>query len=567
VYGGEERWLRSGGTLFSLQKLHDKGHLGSADFHELAGAYQLLRKIEHRLQFERGRQIHVLPRDYVDLRVIQRMVDRGRQDDDAAAFLSAVQRRMARVAEICERILRSERYAQRVREAERMVAQRPANIREMTLEQMLQRIAVESPELHRVVARQDLDRHARRNLTRFLGSALTGSERYAALLENPKGVELAISLLENSDYLTDILVRHPDVIRDLARPAPPSIVGRNERESHVLEQDMRDANVARAQLRREFRKRVFAAGANDVLSPRQAFASMAEITGAGDAAIREALRIVDGQRSLAVFALGRLGTGEFDIASDADLLFVRAPDVGEDEARLHAERLVHALSAYTREGTICAVDSRLRPHGAAGELVVTAGQVDRYLAEEAQPWEALTYTKLRFIAGREDVRFPVSSQVWQRIVDLAAKTGFTPAVTEMRARLEKANRYPHSFKLARGGFYDIDFIASYLMLTASSPIEGNTVERLRRLVEIGVLDGTPGEELMRAAILYRTADHVIRLVTGRARPELPEAEHARASVEKLVNRIVDRDPSRSLQGEHEETSILVREIFERMLAG
>ncbi|HEY6270607.1 MAG TPA: hypothetical protein VIX19_01290, partial [Terriglobales bacterium] len=35
VYGGAEPWLRSSGTLFSLQKLHDKGHLSGKDFHEL----------------------------------------------------------------------------------------------------------------------------------------------------------------------------------------------------------------------------------------------------------------------------------------------------------------------------------------------------------------------------------------------------------------------------------------------------------------------------------------------------------------------------------------------------
>jgi glutamate-ammonia-ligase adenylyltransferase len=36
VYGGAEAWLRSGGTLFSLQKLHDKGHISGKDFHELS---------------------------------------------------------------------------------------------------------------------------------------------------------------------------------------------------------------------------------------------------------------------------------------------------------------------------------------------------------------------------------------------------------------------------------------------------------------------------------------------------------------------------------------------------
>src|SRR5215467_4035537 len=50
VYGGDELWLRSSGTLFSLQKLHDKAHLSGKDFQELTETYQLLRRVEHALQ-------------------------------------------------------------------------------------------------------------------------------------------------------------------------------------------------------------------------------------------------------------------------------------------------------------------------------------------------------------------------------------------------------------------------------------------------------------------------------------------------------------------------------------
>src|SRR2546429_4646414 len=67
VYGGSEPWLRSGGTLFSLQKLHDKGHLGGKDFHELSTAYEFLRKLEHRLQLRRGQQTHRLAESQEEL--------------------------------------------------------------------------------------------------------------------------------------------------------------------------------------------------------------------------------------------------------------------------------------------------------------------------------------------------------------------------------------------------------------------------------------------------------------------------------------------------------------------
>src|SRR5262249_49132112 len=113
VYGGEEKWLRSCGTLFSLQKLHDKGHLSGKEFHELTQAYQFLRRVEHRLQLQRGQQLHELPFAAAPLQVLFRAVDRdaGRDsgENDANDFLRDVQTRMARVREIYDSIIHSEK--------------------------------------------------------------------------------------------------------------------------------------------------------------------------------------------------------------------------------------------------------------------------------------------------------------------------------------------------------------------------------------------------------------------------------------------------------------------------
>src|SRR5262249_18475070 len=213
-------------------------------------------------------------------------------------------------------------------------------------------------------------------------------------------------------------------------------------------------------------------------------------------------------------------THEFDIASDADLLFVRAPEAGEDEARLDAERLVHALSAYTKEGSLFAVDARLRPHGGEGELVVSSAQLERYLADEAQPREAVPLSKVRVVAVRKDVAALLAALVWHQIVEAGSRSGFAAAVVDMRARLEKSNRYPHSFKLAAGGFYDIDFIASWLMLKQSNLVQGNTEERLVRLHEAGLLATPVLAPLPQAALLYRTAGPAIRLIIRPPRPHL-----------------------------------------------
>jgi len=99
VYGGKEKWLRSGGTLFSLQKLHDKQHISSKDYQELTSAYAYLRKVEHRLQLRRGQQLHRLPDSEEDLRVLcASMMERGSEALEPDEFLSDLRERMARVS-------------------------------------------------------------------------------------------------------------------------------------------------------------------------------------------------------------------------------------------------------------------------------------------------------------------------------------------------------------------------------------------------------------------------------------------------------------------------------------
>lgn len=459
---------------------------------------------------------------------------------------------MAKVSRIYERVIHTEQgEGGRWSSLDESMEQNPG--RQATFDHFIDRVRGDSGELAGILARAHLSPPERRDVQRFFSSLTANPESYAAMRANPQLLVRVLTLLANSEYLTEMLVRYPESARVLEDGAafgqpteiPPGV----------------DSTESMRWLRREFRSRMFAEAASDILAPRPVLDCMRETSQLADSIIRSALRAVDGNDRLAVFALGRLGTEEFDIASDADLIFVRDPSGEAERARVIAEKLVHVLSAYTRDGTVFAVDARLRPRGGEGELVVTSDQLESYLALEAQPWEALTYSKLRFVAGKEGLAPQLLSSVRQRIVDMARQEAFAQAVLEMRSRLEKSNRYAHSFKLARGGFYDIDFMVSFLMLTKASLGGGNTLERMKHLSSNGFLDQKLFAKMERATVLYRTLDHVIRLVTGRARPELPEAEHAREATEKLVNRILEREPSHDLQAELEDTQSDIRRIF------
>jgi glutamate-ammonia-ligase adenylyltransferase len=72
LHGGREIWVRHGGTLFALSRVHDKNLLSAGEYARLASAYEFLRHIEHRLQFYDDRQTHTLPTHPEELEVLAR---------------------------------------------------------------------------------------------------------------------------------------------------------------------------------------------------------------------------------------------------------------------------------------------------------------------------------------------------------------------------------------------------------------------------------------------------------------------------------------------------------------
>jgi len=596
VYGGSEPWLRSRGTLFSLQKLHDKGHLSGKDYHELNSAYEFLRKIEHWLQLRRGRQVHRLPASRDELRILYRGVEAGRSGGyDAAEFARRVRQRMSAVSEIYKRIIFSQQEHGQEQSAGtefRLSAPQMEGWRDQSYGQILRRLASDTPEIYAIAARAGLDAHARRNLGRFLSSALTSSERYAAVRHSSAAVERALELFAVSDYLTDILVQHPEEIATLAEIAAPppaqagGLFGEASRPASVAQ--ARDGSGAAgggsvqdpafayaissaesrseqlACLRRYYRHRVFASGARDLLQRRPVYDSLGETTSAATDAIHAGLQIAGNPEGFAVLALGRLGTGEFDLASDADLLFVRDQRLEVERARRTAEQFVQALSSYTREGMLFAVDLRLRPRGAEGELVATPADMERYFREEAQPWEALSYTKLVHVAGTREVGERAIGGVREQLARFGRQSDFGPAVRGMRERLERAER-EWTLKTAPGGLYDIDFIISYSAVRHCLALCGTTRERLDALRQRGLLDQHDFATLDAAAELARMVEHVVRLVTGRARKSLPATERARRLSERLAAKIRGQSFPDGLRAELERHFAAVREVYDRIL--
>jgi len=399
------------------------------------------------------------------------------------------------------------------------------------------------------------------------------------LLRAESAVPKALQVFETSEYLSEALIRHPEQIAALAEletgsraPASDYLFGNMD----LLASSPADPVFAYvsnsnlpygeklAMLRRHYWQRTLESGVRDVIESRAVYDSFAETTSAAEEAIRTAFAIAGAPPEFAVMALGRLGSGEFDVLSDADLMFVGSEAGDSTRLRRAAERMVHILAAYTRDGSVFPVDTRLRPRGNEGDILVTPSQLKIYFEVEAEPWEALVYSKFRFVAGSRplaDAAIRAARGLFEKFADLP---DFSIAVREMRNKLELAD--PQAFKTRAGGIYDIDFLISFLLIKHGIPDKNGTLrDRLWRLASTGVLDKATVAKLDHAAEFLRTVEHVTRLITGRRLTSLPTTQHALRVAEKITSASLGEKLSENLQQRTGRTNALVREVFEREL--
>jgi glutamate-ammonia-ligase adenylyltransferase len=244
---------------------------------------------------------------------------------------------------------------------------------------------------------------------------------------------------------------------------------------------------------------------------------------------------------MAVIALGRLGMREFDLASDADLVFV-IPDADADEQVFWtrvAERMISLISAYTGDGTIFTVDTRLRPNGREGALVQTEGAYKNYFGQRAEAWEGIAYMKSRAVAG--DIEratgflHDLQEVDWRRYGQAMRSR---QQLKQMRARLEKEQGAQNPLKAGRGGFYDIDFALLYLRLKGAGIFYKvlNTPARIDVTEQMGHLEPGDAAFLRDAATFYRAIDHGLRVSTGQAQGDLPTAPGQFEVLTELVQR-------------------------------
>ena len=583
LHGGREPWVRGGGTLLSLHRLRDKGYLSSQDYSRLYSAYSYLRTLEHRLQIEHNRQTHTIPSRPEPRRILSRKMY-GKSSPHADSLGREVERHLREVSEIYERVIGGQRPLEpAIAPAVGVADARPDKpASDPSWRAQIQHLEQQSPRLAETIADLPI-RWGRKHFEHFLNNLISVPDLLKTFEHDPDLMRCVGDLIEHSPHLAEQIIRNPAEAAELSTVVASDSANPDNTDRGTIE-DARHSDLSdSAELRRFYRRRMLEILARSVYRREAVFSTLDKTSRLAEFVIQQALRIATAETErtlgrprpaapLQIIALGRLGMREFDLGSDADLVFV-LPDEGAPRVkwwRRAVETLVDIMSSYTRDGALFTIDSRLRPMGRDGPLIQTESRFKQYFSEQAEAWEAITYMKARTIAGdlAQGTKFLTELQDtdWRRY---GASDDPASELVVMRKKIEDAHGTSQPIKAGPGGYYDVDFILMYLRLRNAALFfpSLNTPERIEVLRTTKALTQEQAETLERAAEFLRSLDHAVRVAGGPSAHKIPVSVSQTEIISELVGRWsrVEIGPGGFREG-FEQVRRETRELFQRIFA-
>ncbi len=230
-------------------------------------------------------------------------------------------------------------------------------------------------------------------------------------------------------------------------------------------------------------------------------------------------------QQIVVLGMGKLGAKELNFSSDIDLIFVY-PEEGYTN---HQDRMISNEEFFTKmcrqflklfgtsshENNYFRVDTRLRPFGEGGPLVMSFSAFEEYYQAQGREWERYALIKARPIAGDINQGMVLLKSlnpfIYRRYLDY----GTFDSLRDMKARITaqiKIKKLKNNIKLGAGGIREIEFFGQIFQL-----IRGGVETGLQEPKILKVLDLLKAHKLINQNTQYdlKEAYIFLRLVENR----------------------------------------------------
>ena len=251
-------------------------------------------------------------------------------------------------------------------------------------------------------------------------------------------------------------------------------------------------------------------------------------------------------QNLVVLGMGKLGAWELNFSSDIDLIFAFRDDGELDDRRETAysefytrlaRNLVKVLDAITEDGFVFRTDTRLRPFGDSGPLVMSFDAMEAYYQSQAREWERYAMVKARAIAGdlkagRELEEF-LRPFVYRRYLDYRALGELRELKRKITDELIRKDRQ-ENVKLGPGGIREIEFIGQAFQLIRGGHEKGLRERRiqvvLKELGDLGLMAPESVQTLLDAYATLRTVENRLQQYGDRQTHDLPAQPQERLAI-------------------------------------
>lgn len=498
--GGSDPALQAQSLLKVMPRLEGQKRLSATAVRELLEAYEVLRRIENRLQMYADEQTHLLPTtDERRARIATAM--RAATWNDVVAELAEHRSRVSQY--FASLVLAADVPAAEAGDFESALLAEPDPAR---LEAAVATLGVSEPgAIAAALATlrgggywRRLDEYGRKRLVTLLprvlravaragegggaatvfGRALSVVEAigartsYLALLnESPLALARLVEICSLGSFLPSQVAAFPllldELVDDRLFDAPPSraqfeaeldartgVAGEDsERYVELLRQFQRAAVFRIALL--DLTERLPLMHVSDRLTDvaelildramRRAWREVTAIHGVPTCGEEGALR----ECSVAAVGYGKLGGLELGYGSDLDLVFLHdssgavqqtaGPKVVENQVfflRL-GQKIVHFLTVHTAAGRLYEVDMRLRPSGKGGLLMTNVEAFADYQKGEAWTWEHQALLHSRAVAGPPSLRAAFEAVRLDILCHHVKRATLRDEVRNMRERMRR----------------------------------------------------------------------------------------------------------------------------------
>lgn len=401
-------------------------------------------------------------------------------------------------------------------------------------------------------------------------------------IKYPHEIEILISIANNSNYLSDILVRNPEYFFWVSTP---SVIDK-ELDKKYYSKTLPELLLrfksfdAKVNVIKNFkRKEILRIGLKDIYLKQDLNLITKYLSQLAKAITAELFKLCYNQilskyhiektsNRYVLLALGKLGGNELNYSSDIDLIAFYDKNTLIDKRIYYQQILTETILLFietagkkTGAGFLYRIDFRLRPDGRNAPLCGSFADYLHYYEMRGESWERQMLIKSGYVCGSKNLYNKFLKEISYFIYPTSFLVSPSIQIKKLKSGIELNNDNETNIKLFSGGIRDIEFSLQTLQLInggrESEIRTGNSLSAIKLLNQKGLLTESEAKTFTEAYILYRNIEHYMQLMNDQQTHSLPEKGEI---PEKLAAYLGYKNLD-SLKDQIESLRVNVRNIF------